>query len=102
MADNQEEKIKDILTQNGKIELKEILKKLENDVSKQTFYNKIRKSPLEHSFIELIKSRFNIDLNKVLVNNNEEMDLKIRLEKANSRIIELQNEIIELLKKKGG
>jgi hypothetical protein len=90
MADNQEEKIKRILTQNGKIELKSILETLKGDISKQTLYNKIRKVPLDVDFMDLIKSRLNIDIAKEL----EKLD-----EGKNPEVFDYLPKVLDLQKK---
>jgi hypothetical protein len=67
MADNQEENIKYILTNKGKNSLNSVIDSLSEDMSRQTFYNKIRQSPLDKLFIEIVKTRLKIDLPKELL-----------------------------------
>lgn len=98
MLDIQEEKIKDILTKGGQIELKEVIDKLSKDLSKQTFYNKIRKVPLDKAFVDLIKSRLKIDLEVELEKTNKEAGIYTR-EHLISEALRLHAKLEEVLEK---
>lgn len=104
MLDNQEEKIKYLIKEKG-FGIEEAIKKL--DISKQTFYNNIRRNPLSNSFKGRVKKKLGIDLEESLIDKetpkkeDELESLRKQVKEAKEIIFELQKEIIDLLKKKG-
>jgi transposase-like protein len=103
MAGNQEEKIKFLIKKTGS-GIDEAIVKL--GISKQTFYNNIRKEPLSDGFKLNMKEILNIDLEKSLnsiVNEDKEQELE-KLRKENETL-KRENELlktIEALRKKIG
>jgi hypothetical protein len=103
MADNQEEKIKFLIKKTG-LGIDEAIIKL--GISKQTFYNNIRKEPLSEGFKLKVKELLNIDIEKSLnsiidLGQEDELD---RLRKENIAL-KRENELlktIEALRKKIG
>lgn len=111
MPDNQEEKIKFLIKKAG-FGIDEAIKKL--GISKQTFYNNVRKEPINKGFKLKMKELLDIELEKSLINEGdispkdaEIKRLRDELEEVRRELKEerkekdkAKNEYIELLKKK--
>jgi predicted RNase H-like nuclease (RuvC/YqgF family) len=98
MSDSQEEKIKTLIRKSG-YKVEEAIVLLE--VSKQTFYNNIRKSPLDQNFVKKLKDKLKIDIENSLTNKTNLEESVETLKKENEslkREIELLREMIELYK----
>jgi polyhydroxyalkanoate synthesis regulator phasin len=104
MADNQEEKIILAVRKSG-MKVTEVLEKLR--ISKQTWYNRIRKQPLDPIFAE--------DLQKIGVkldflsnekagptpeNPEDIVSLKKEIDRLRKEVTDLQRELLEIYKKK--
>lgn len=112
MVDNQEEKIKDLIYSKG-YNIDEAIEKL--GVSKQTYYNNVRREPLKGKFVDLVKEKLDLDLSilrseeatnddlrsvkealgdaqsKLYIEQEKNKALRAEIERLRKEIIELQN-----------
>lgn len=70
MAESQEEKIKKIFASKG-IKVQEIVDKMFPN-AKGSYYNRVRKTPLDRDFIKDVQSHFGIDLVTELSKGNSQ------------------------------
>lgn len=103
MADNQEEKIKFLIKKRG-FGIDEAIKKLA--ISKQTFYNNIRKEPISRGFKLKMRALLGIDVDESLINTDQNVGvdaenkrLREELDEVRKALDRAKDEIIELLKK---
>lgn len=106
MSDSQEEKIKFLIKDNG-FGIDEAIQKM--GISKQTFYNNIRKYPLSPSFKLIFKEKLGIDLGVSLISkeikkpdqeDRAEKDLQAEVKRLKDEIMKLQAELLEFYKRK--
>ncbi len=100
MADLQEEKILFLIKKKG-LKIGEAIKKL--GISKQTFYNNIRKPAITSGFSLRLKEELGVDVNESLNSDDKSNELD-RLRKENEAL-KRENELlktIEALRKKIG
>lgn len=105
MADTQEEKINLAVRKSG-LQVNEVLKKL--NISKQTWYNRIRKQPLDPIFAEDLQ-KIGVKLDFLSNEKNVESTpqggdsiefLKKEVDRLTKEVVRLQAKLLDLLEKK--
>ncbi len=104
MADLQEEKILFLIKKKG-LKIGDAIKKL--GISKQTFYNNIRKPTITSGFSLRLKEELGVDVNESLnsqqsVDDKDRIieDLKRKLEESQNKVQSLTDIIIDIAGKK--
>ncbi len=100
MAENQEEKIKFLIKKKG-MGIEDAIKKL--GISKQTFYNNIRKPVISDGFALKMNEELGVDVNESLISQG--LDSELEQLKRENAALKRENELlktIEALRKKIG